>query len=135
MNQQVELDDCIQEGWHGMMMAYHRYDPTKGVSLGAFAQRYVFGRIYRSLLGTKNLQHNKKIMLIDNSEKIKDNKHNNEEFILLLYDHIMNKYNMIETQILTLVFQNYKKTEILKQMKITGDYFDSIIQDFRNNFE
>jgi len=118
-----------------MMMAYHRYDPSKGVSLGAFAQRYVFGRIYRSLLGTKNLQHNKKIMLIDNSEKIKDTKHNNEEFILLLYDHIMNKYNMIETQILTLVFQNYKKTEILKQMKITGDYFDSIIQDFRNNFE
>jgi len=135
MNQQVELEDCIQEGWHGMMMAYHRYDPSKGVSLGAFAQRYVFGRIYRSLLGTKNLQHNKKIMLIDNSEKIKDTKHNNEEFILLLYDHIMNKYNMIETQILTLVFQNYKKTEILKQMKITGDYFDSIIQDFRNNFE
>jgi DNA-directed RNA polymerase specialized sigma subunit len=117
-----------------MMMAFNRFDPTKGVSLGAFAQRYIFGRIYRSLLGTKNLQHNKKMILLESSEKIKDQKQENDEFLLHLYDHIMSKYNVLETQVLTMFFQNYKKTEIIRIAKITTDQFDLIIQDFKNNF-
>lgn len=134
MNAHVELEDCIQEGWHGMMMAFHRYDPTKGVSLGAFAHRYIFGRIYRSLLGTKNLQHNKKMILLECSEKVKDDRQDSDEFIMHLYDHIMSRYNILETQVLTMFFQNYKKTEIVRITKITGEAFDILIQDFKNNF-
>ena len=135
INCNVELDDLIQEGWHGLLMAYKKYDPTKGVSLGAYAQRYIFGRIYRSLLGTKNLQYQKKIILLECSEKVIDKHQTAEEFILHLYDHIHSQYNHTEQSLLNLYFQNFKKTEILKTLKITSDFYDNVIIHFRNNFD
>ncbi len=118
-----------------MLMAYKKYDPSKGVSLGAFAHRYIFGRIYRSLLGTKNLQYNKKIILLETIEKVIDVKTNSDEFGFHIHDFITARYNYLEQQMLMLVFQNFKKTEIIKELKITADFYDDIIQDFRNNFE
>ncbi len=134
VNTGVEIEDLYQEGFIGLLMAKKRYDPSKNVSLGAFAHRYIFGRIYRSLLGTKNLQYNKKIMLMDLPETIVDARKNTEEYMFELYDSLLAKYNMQEVEMLEMTFQNYKKCEIIKKVKVTGAYYDSIIIDFRNNF-
>lgn len=134
LNTNTELEDCIQEGWHGMLMAAKKYDPSKGVSLGAYATRYIFGRIYRSLLGTKNLQHNKKILLLDVTDNIIDTKQENDEIVKLIYDHIRSKYNAEEAIILEMIFNNYKKYEIIRQMKITSEFYDNLLEDFKNNF-
>jgi RNA polymerase sigma factor (sigma-70 family) len=134
LNAGVELDDCVQEGFVGLLMAMRKYDPNKGVSLGAFANRYIFGRIYRSLLGTKNLIHNKKIILLDLSNKIIDKKSETEDFTAHLYDYIMSHYNETETKVLDLIFQNYKKSEIIKIVNVTNDFYDDLLTHFKANF-
>lgn len=113
-------------------MAKKRYDPSKGVSLGAFAQLYIFGRIYRSLVGTKKLQHERKILLLDIPEKIEDKQNEIEEFVILLQDHINFHYTIFEIDILTMVIQNYKKSEITKKYKITNEFYDELLLDFKN---
>lgn len=134
INSYAELEDLIQEGWHGLLMAVKKYDPSKGVSLGAYATRYIFGRIYRSLLGTKNLQHNKKMVLLESSENIIDKKSETNEMPAMIYDHICNKYSADEAMILKMIFSNYKKCEIIRQMKITSEFYDNLLEDFKNNF-
>lgn len=135
MNQNVELEDCIQEGWHGLLMAYKKYDASRGVSLGAFAHRYIFGRIYRSLLGTKNLQNNKRMILLESSDKILDNNQIKEDFLLDLYDYILSNYQPHQREILIMVLQNYKKTEIIQQLKISTDLYDQVLMHFKNNYD
>lgn len=134
INSYAELEDLIQEGWHGMLMAAKKYDPNKGVSLGAYATRYIFGRIYRSLLGTKNLQHNKKMILLESSDNIIDKKTEVSDVPNMIYDYIYTKYPAEEAMILKMVFNNYKKCEIIRQMKITSEFYDNLLEDFKNNF-
>jgi len=123
----------VQEGFVGLMMAYKKYNPNRGVSLGAFASRYIFGRIYRSLVGTKNLIHNKKILLMELSDKIIDKK-NDHEFLTELQDHLNSKFTPDQIEILRMFFDNYKKNEILRKFKITSDEFDRLTQEFYESF-
>ncbi len=132
MNSSIELEDAIQEGWYGLLMAKKRFDPSKNVSLGAFARLYIFGRIYRSLIGTKRLQHERKILLLDIPEKIEDKQNETEEFVILLQDHINFHYTILEIDILIMVIQNYKKSEITKKYKITNEFYDELLLDFKN---
>jgi RNA polymerase sigma factor for flagellar operon FliA len=131
INSGVELDDCIQEGFVGLLMAKKRYDSSTGVSLGAFAQRYIFGKIYRSLLGTKNLQHNKKIILMNFSDNIVDKRKNIDEYYFELFDSLMVNFDELKYQVLQLILHNYKKNEILKQLKITKEFYDKVIDEFK----
>lgn len=112
-------------------MAKKRYDSSTGVSLGAFAQRYIFGKIYRSLLGTKNLQHNKKIILMNFSDNIVDKRKNIDEYYFELFDSLMVNFDELKYQVLQLILHNYKKNEILKQLKITKEFYDKVIDEFK----
>lgn len=114
-------------------MARKRFDSSTGVSLGAFAQRYIFGRIYRSLLGTKNLQHNKKILLMDFSDNIIDKRPNVDEYYFELFDSLMATFDAAKYEVLQLILHNYKKGEILKQLKITSEFYDKVINEFREH--
>jgi RNA polymerase sigma factor (sigma-70 family) len=134
LNANVELEDLIQEGYIGLLMAIRRYDNTKNVSLGAFANRYVFGRIYRSLLGTKNLIHNKKMLLMELSDKIIDSK-DSKVFLIDLYDFIETRYADFEAEALKMFLQNYSKSEIFKKTKMSSDEFNNLLDDFKKNFE
>lgn len=134
LNNNVELEDLIQEGYIGLLMAIRRYDKKKNVTLGAFANRYIFGRIYRSLLGTKNLIHNKKILLMELSDKIIDNR-DQQVFLIDLYDFIDSRYADFEAEALKMFLQNYSKSEIFKKTKITSEDLNAILDDFKNNFE
>lgn len=134
LNTNVELEDLIQEGYIGLLMAIRRYDNKKNVTLGAFANRYIFGRIYRSLLGTKNLIHNKKILLMELSDKIIDTK-DEHVFLIDLYDFIENRYADFEAEALKMHLQNYSKSEIFKKTKLSSEQFNVILDDFKQNFE
>lgn len=134
LNNNVEVEDLVQEGYIGLLMAIKRYDNTKNVSLGAFANRYIFGRIYRSLLGTKNLIHNKKILLMELSDKIIDPK-DEHVFLIDLYDFIETRYADYEAEALRMYLQNYSKSEIFKKTKLTSEQFNVILDDFKQNFE
>ena len=39
-------EDCYQEGMIGLMEAALRFDPSKGVSFGAFADKFIYGKIF-----------------------------------------------------------------------------------------
>lgn len=135
LNNGVSYEDLVQEGWVGLLMARKKWQPDYGVTLGSFAQTYIFGRIYRSLLGTKNLIHNKKIILMELSDKIIDVRNTKHEFLLELYDYIDANYKIEQANVLKLVFQNYRKGEILKSCSITSEEYDSLIDHFNSNFD
>jgi hypothetical protein len=129
--QNVELEDLIQEGWIGMLLGLKKYDPKRNTSIGAFCNKYIFGRIYRSQLGTKNLIHNKKIITIDAAEKIIDRIEDNKEFIF--FDYIDNNYDETTAELLKMHYKGYRKTEIMKKLGLTPDLYNKIINDFDAN--
>lgn len=124
----------VQEGFVGLMMAYHKFNPHKGVSLGAFASRYIFGRIYRSLLGTKNLVHNKKMLLMELSDKIIDT-NADHEFLIELNDYIDTKYQGEDAEILRHFLSGHKKTELVKKFKKSMEDIDGLLQQFYHGYE
>ena len=134
LNETTQLDDLIQEGFVGLLMAYKRWDKTKGINLGAFASRYIFGRIYRSLLGTKNLLHNKKIILLDLHNKVLDEKQKYFEFLTDIFDFISENFEPKEALVLELTIKGYKKGEILRIANATSVDYDAILNQFRDKF-
>ena len=135
LNSGTELCDLEQEGTVGLILALRRYDPARGISLGAFANRWIFGRIFRSLMGTKNLLHNKRIATMELSDKVFDKNPNNDNYIIEFYDHIENTHSAQAANVLKMLFQGHKRSEILKVNKITLDDFHKILADFDSKFE
>ena len=59
----------------------------------------------------------------------------NIPFLLELYDYIDANYKIEQANVLKLVFQNYRKGEILKSCSITSEEYDSLIDHFNSNFD
>lgn len=51
----IELDDLIQVGWCGFLAGLQRYDPGRGVTLGAFCTLWVRGALHRSIFKQRSL--------------------------------------------------------------------------------
>ena len=51
----IDLDDLIQVGWCGFLAGMQRYDPTRGVTLGAFCTLWVRGALHRSIFKQRSL--------------------------------------------------------------------------------
>jgi RNA polymerase sigma factor (sigma-70 family) len=134
LNSGVELEDLIQEGWIGLLLGLKKYDKDRNISLGAYCNKYIFGRIYRSQLGTRNLQHNKKMILMELSDKVIDTRGDPFEEINF-YDFIENTYPPLVSDVLKMLYQNHKKSEIMKKHGLGLDEYNKIIEDFSSNFE
>lgn len=134
LNSGVEHEDLVQEGFVGLLMAEKKYNPCRGVSLGAFASTYIFGRIYRSLLGTKNLIHNKKMRLLELTDNI-ECKGNDHQFLTELSDFIETKYPNYRGEALKLFISGHKKAEIIRQFAMQSQEFDDLINGFVQEFQ
>lgn len=49
----VEWDDVYQTAWLGFMKASVKWKKGMGVTLGAYARTWVWGAVYRSILGSR----------------------------------------------------------------------------------
>lgn len=135
MNSGVELDDLVQEGWVGLLTGIKRYDSNRNISLGAFVHKYIFGRIFRSLLGTKNLLHNKKIILLELSDNIIDKNNDFATAQIDFWDYVENSMDETSVQVIKMHYQNYKKSEILRLCKISNEQYISILNEFDTYFD
>lgn len=135
MNSGVELDDLVQEGWVGLLTGIKRYDSNRNISLGAFVHKYIFGRIFRSLLGTKNLLHNKKIILLELSDNIIDKNNDFATAQIDFWDYVENSMDETSVQVIKMHYQNYKKSEILRVCKISNEQYASILNEFDTYFD
>lgn len=134
LNTGVELEDLIQEGWIGLLLGLKKYDKDRNISLGAFCNKYIFGRIYRSQLGTRNLQHNKKMVLMELSDKVLDTRSDPFEEVSF-YDYLENAFDSVTSSVLKMHYQNHKKSEIIKKHGLSVEQYNKIIEDFIANFE
>lgn len=116
-------------------MALRRYDSNRGISLGAFANRWIFGRIYRSLMGTQNLLHNRKIQTMDLNDKVIDYQNLIDAHRIDLFEQIDSMTDKLASSVLRMVFMNYKRSEILKVNKISLDQYNQILTDFKETFD
>lgn len=116
-------------------MALRRYDSNRGISLGAFANRWIFGRIYRSLMGTQNLLHNRKIQTMDLNDKVIDYQNLIDAHRIDLFEQIDSMTDKLASSVLRMVFMNYKRSEILKVNKISLDQYNQILTDFKGAFD
>lgn len=130
-NSKFDYDDLVQEGFVGLLIASKKYNENIGTTLGVYAKSYIWGRIYRSL-SQSNKEINLNINPIDSGTDVQTNK---GEFTFELYDFIESMYDEDDAKILKMVFSNYKKREVVKVCKITSDYYEELIQDFKNIFE
>lgn len=135
LNVGAELDDLIQEGVLGLLMAAKKYDSTRKITFGAFANKYVFGRIYRSLLGTRNLCHNKKIVLLEDGDRIVDDRMNQDLSMIEFVEYLESKYDKVTSSVLKMHLDNYKKTEIIRKHNLTLDEYNKIIEQFDRDLE
>lgn len=67
-------------------------------------------------------------------ENISDKKKNLDEYMFELLDLILCKYNPVEIDIINMVLQNFKKSEIIRTFKVNSEYYDALLEDFKNNF-
>ena len=51
----IELDDLTQVGWCGFLAGMQRYDPRRGVTLGAFCALWVRGALHRAVFKQRSL--------------------------------------------------------------------------------
>ena len=135
LNSGVELEDLIQEGWIGLLTGIKKYDPERNISIGAFCNKYIFGRIFRSLLGTKNLLHNKKIILMDLSNKILDKHQSAQHAEIHFWDYVENTYDKLSADVFRMIYNNYKKTEIMKKHGLTNEQYNNIVEQFTKDFD
>jgi len=126
-NSNVEIDDLVQEAWLGFLQGLKRYDPSKNVSLGAALKQWAFGRVYRSLLGNKNVIFTRKMNQMNLHEKIYDCKDFFKE--IDNNDLIDNIFNDEQKSIIKLLSQGYKKTDICKINNIDSNAYDRLIQE------
>lgn len=134
MNTGVELDDLMQEGWIGLLIGMKKYDKSRKISLGAFCNKYIFGRIYRSQLGTRNLQYNKKMVLMELSDKLIDQRPDPTEEICFR-EFIYSHYNLLTADVLIMHYENHKRSEIMKKHGLSLEQYNKIIEDFAADFE
>lgn len=40
-----DFDDLVQDGFEGLMKAYHKYDPNKGCAFSSYAYQWIFAHI------------------------------------------------------------------------------------------
>ena len=40
-----DFDDLVQDGFEGLMKAYHKYDPNKGTAFSSYAYQWIFAHI------------------------------------------------------------------------------------------
>lgn len=135
INRGSEIEDLIQEGWVGLLMGMKKYNPNKNITIGAYCKRWIFGRIYRSILGTKNLKRDKHLKFVPIDEGQPDISVQNREKAYHLNDFIENSFEDKDVLVLKMIFKNYKKNEILRSCAITEDEYNAIIEDFNNRFE
>lgn len=51
----IEYEDLCQAGWLGFCQGYRRWNPRKGVTVGAFIGKWVWGAIHRICVPKKKL--------------------------------------------------------------------------------
>jgi RNA polymerase sigma factor (sigma-70 family) len=45
--------DLVQAGWLGMLKGLKNYDPSRGITLGAYSRAWIWGSMYREIHGRK----------------------------------------------------------------------------------
>lgn len=61
----IEFDDLLQTAWLGFMKGVKRYDSTKKTTLGTACRAWVFGSVYRSILGSRAIKQQRLQIGID----------------------------------------------------------------------
>lgn len=125
MNAGVDMEDLVQEGWVGLMMGIRRWDPSRRISIGAFCNKYIFGRIYRSLIGTKNLVHNRRMVTMDSDCPTPASEDGGAGLVDLLDS--MGE-DAVARSVLTMLLEGHRKGEIMRRHRLTQDAWRSIVQ-------
>lgn len=133
MNAGVDLDDLVQEGWLGLLHGVRHWDRRRGITIGAFSHKYIFGRIYRSLVGTKNLIHNKRMVVTDYSDSpvppADDRGYDLVEFMEGLGD------DPVGREVLRMLFEGHRKGEIQRALHITPEAFRGHVDAWLSKIE
>lgn len=133
MNAGVDLDDLVQEGWLGLLHGVRHWDRRRGITIGAFSHKYIFGRIYRSLVGTKNLIHNKRMVVTDYSDSpvrpVDDKGYDLVEFMEGLGD------DPVGREVLRMLFEGHRKGEIQRALHITPEAFRAHVDAWLSKIE
>ena len=124
MNAGVDMDDLIQEGWVGLMMGVRRWDPSRRISIGAFCNKYIFGRIYRSLIGTKNLVHNRRMVTMDDDCPTPTVDDDGTGLVGLL-DAMGG--DPVARAVLTELLEGHRKGEIMRRHRLTQEAWRAIV--------
>lgn len=127
----TNLDDLIQEGFLGLLKGVQRYQPDKGVTLGAYCRRWVWGQIYRSILGSK----------AKNLKKIKVG-YSDDEDELFYFDKSCNEIDISDyidnlppdqREVILYLAQGFSRQEVMDMLNITAPHLSKILKAFKTN--
>jgi len=65
-------EDLCQAGWLGLLKGLKNYDPTRGITLGAYSRTWIWGSMYREAVGRKKAVIETKVGLPAGLEAIND---------------------------------------------------------------
>lgn len=105
------------------MMGIRRYDPSRNISIGAFCNKYIFGRIYRSLIGTRNLVHNRRMVTMDEDCPVPEARNEGPETVDLL-DGMGDE---LSRSVLVMLLEGHRKGEIMRRHRLTQEAWRRII--------
>lgn len=124
MNAGIDMDDLVQEGWVGLMTGVRRWNPRRKITVGAFCNKYIFGRIYRSLIGTKNLVHNRRMVTMDDDCPAPHARDVGPDLVDLL-DSMGG--DEVARAVLTELLEGHRKGEIMRRHRIGPEAWKRII--------